>query len=82
MLSSSVWIRGRLIMTLSSDELKTRWVYEQDDGRIAIVIPFDENLTLDEIKAKSVPDGKISYTVTADDIPTDRTFRDAWTYTP
>jgi len=82
MLSSSVWIRGRLTMTLSSDELKTRWVYDQDDGRIAIVIPFDENLTLDEIKAKSVPDGKTAYTVTADDIPTDKTFRDAWTYTP
>ncbi len=82
MLSSSIWIRGRLTLTLSSDELKTRWVYEQDDGRIAIVIPFDENLTLDEIKAKSVPSGKTAYTVTANDIPTDKTFRDAWTYTP
>ena len=69
-------------MALSNDELKTRYVYEQDDGRIAIVIPIDENCTLDEIKAGAVSDGKTVYTVTADDIPTDRTFRDAWTYTP
>ena len=67
---------------LNETELKTRYIYEQDDGRIAIVIPVDETRTLDEIKKKSVPDGKTVYTVTADDIPTDRTFRDAWTYTP
>ena len=69
-------------MTLTTDELKTRWIYEQDDGRISIVIPVDKNLTLDEIKSKSIPDGKTSYTVTSDDVPTDRSFRDAWTYTP
>ena len=67
---------------LNETELKTRYVYEQDDGRIAIVIPVDETRTLDEIITKAVPDGKPAYTVTADDIPTDRTFRDAWTYTP
>lgn len=67
---------------LNETELKTRYIYEQDDGRIAIVIPVDETRTLDEIKTKAVPDGKTAYTVTADDIPTDRTFRDAWTYTP
>tara|TARA_Y100001963_G_scaffold86259_1_gene119277 strand:- start:468 stop:677 length:210 start_codon:yes stop_codon:yes gene_type:complete len=69
-------------MTLTTDELKTRWIYEQDDGRISIVIPVDKNLTLDEIKSKSIPDGKTAYTVTSDDVPTDRSFRDAWTYTP
>ena len=69
-------------MTLTTDELKTRWIYEQDDGRISIVIPVDKNLTLDEIKSKAIPDGKTAYTVTSDDVPTDRSFRDAWTYTP
>ena len=67
---------------LTDTELKTRWVFEQDDGRISIVIPADKNLTLDEIKAKTIPSGKTAYTVNADDIPTDRTFRNAWTYTP
>jgi len=67
---------------LNETELKTRYIYEQDDGRISIVIPIDENSTLEKIKARAVPEGKTVYTVTADDIPTDRTFRDAWTYTP
>ena len=67
---------------LNETELKTRYIYEQDDGRIAIVYPVDETRTLDEIKTKAVPNGKTVYTVTSDDIPTDKTFRDAWTYTP
>ena len=67
---------------LTETELKTRFIYEQDDGRIAIVVPVDKTLSLDQIKIKSEPNGKTAYTVTADDIPTDRTFRDAWTYTP
>ena len=67
---------------LNETELKTRYIYEQDDGRIAIVYPVDATRTLDEIKTKAVPNGKTVYTVTSDDIPTDKSFRDAWTYTP
>ena len=70
-------------MTLTNDELKTRWVYDNDKGGISIVIPADAELTLDEIKTKSIPTGiSTVHTITVDDIPTDRTFRDAWTYTP
>ena len=59
-----------------------RFIYENDDGSIAIVIPADNtSLTLDEIKAKDCPSGKTVYTVDKSDIPTDRSFRDAWTYT-
>ena len=58
-----------------------RFIYTRDDGGIAIVCPADNcELTLDEIKAKDCPSGKTVYTVNQTDIPTDRSFRDAWTY--
>ena len=60
----------------------TRFVYTNDDGSISIVCPADStDLTLDQIKAKDCPSGKTVYTVNKSAIPTDRSFRDAWTYT-
>ncbi len=60
----------------------TRFLYTDDDGNLIIVIPADNtNLTLEQIKAKSCPTGKTVYTVDKSAIPTDRSFRDAWTYT-
>tara|TARA_B100000282_G_scaffold220125_1_gene163414 strand:+ start:2573 stop:2773 length:201 start_codon:yes stop_codon:yes gene_type:complete len=59
-----------------------RFIYTNDDGTISIVCPADNTeLTLDQIKAKDCPNGKTVYTVDKSDIPSDRTFRDAWTYT-
>ena len=59
-----------------------RFIYENDDGSISIVCPSDNcGLTLDEIKAKDCPSGKTVYTVDKSAVPTDRSFRDAWTYT-
>ena len=59
-----------------------RFIYTADDGTLCIVIPSDNTpLTLDEIKAKDCPSGKTVYTVNKSEIPTDRSFRDAWTYT-
>ena len=61
----------------------TRFVYTNDDGSISIVCPADStDLTLDQIKAKDCPSGKTVYTVNKSEIPTDRSFRNAWTYTP
>ena len=58
------------------------FIYANDDGSINIVTPADNtDLTLEQIKAKDCPSGKTVYTVNNSDIPTDRTFRDAWTYT-
>jgi hypothetical protein len=58
-----------------------RFIYTDDDGNLCIVIPSDNTrLTLDEIKAKDCPSGKTVYTVDKSAIPTDRSFRDAWTY--
>ena len=59
-----------------------RFIYENDDGSISIVCPADNtDLTLDQIKSKDCPSGKTVYTVDKSAIPTDRSFRDAWTYT-
>jgi hypothetical protein len=61
----------------------TRFLYTDDDGNLCIVIPADNcGLTLDQIKAKDCPSGKTVYTVNKSEIPTDRSFRNAWTYTP
>ena len=58
-------------------------VYIDDDGNVAILTPTDNcGLTVEEIQAKDVPAGKTSYIIDASDIPTDKDFRDAWTYTP
>nr|BAR31814.1 hypothetical protein [uncultured Mediterranean phage uvMED] len=58
-----------------------RFIYTRDDGGLTIVTPADNsNLTLEEIKAKSCPSGKTIYTVDKSVIPTDRSFRNAWTY--
>ena len=59
-----------------------RFVYTRDDGGISILCPSDNcGLTLDQIKDKDCPSGKTVYTVNKSAIPTDRSFRDAWTYT-
>tara|TARA_Y100000401_G_scaffold61660_1_gene48903 strand:+ start:619 stop:819 length:201 start_codon:yes stop_codon:yes gene_type:complete len=60
----------------------TRFIYIRDDGGVSVVIPQDKtDLTLEEIKAKACPSDRSVYTVDKSAIPTDRSFRDAWTYT-
>lgn len=59
-----------------------RFIYTRDDGGISIVIPADDcGLSLNEIKAKDCPSDRTVYTVDKSEIPTDRSFRNAWTYT-
>ena len=59
-----------------------RFIYTRDDGGITIVVPADKTeKTLDEIKAKCCPSDRTVYTVDKSVIPTDRSFRNAWTYT-
>ena len=60
-----------------------RILYTDDYGNLCIVIPTDQtSLTVEQIQAKDVPTGKTSYIVDTTDVPTDRSFRNAWTYTP
>jgi len=60
-----------------------RIIYSNADGSIAIITPADNcDLTVEQIQAKDVPSGKTSYIVDKSVVPTDRSFRNAWTYTP
>ena len=61
-----------------------RIIYPNDDGGVSILIPTEEYLaehTIEELAAKDVPAGKEYKIVDVEDIPTDRTFRNAWEYT-
>ena len=61
--------------------MNQRIIYTNDDGGVSILIPTPECLaerTIEEIAAKDVPAGKPYKIITTDDIPTDRTFRNAW----
>lgn len=57
-------------------------IYKNQDGGISIVHPTVEALsimTIKEIALKDVPRG-LAFAIVEDDfIPSDRTFRDAWT---
>ena len=65
-----------------SDTTK-RIVYQNADGGVSIIVPAEKcDLTIDEIRSKDVPSGITSYIVDTSTIPTDRSFRNAWTYTP
>jgi hypothetical protein len=57
-----------------------RIVYTADDGTLAIIVPADCGLTIEQIAAKDVPTGKEYHIVNVSDIPSDRTFRNAWTW--
>ena len=60
-----------------------RIIYPTDDGGVAVIIPapeFLETHTIEELAAKDVPDGKAYQIIDEADIPSDRTFRNAWEY--
>ncbi len=60
--------------------MNSRIIYPTDDG-VAIIVPAPEcGLTIEEIAAKDVPEGKSFKIVDVVDIPSDRTFRNAWEY--
>lgn len=70
-----------------------RVIYPTDDGGVAVIVPADCGLTIEEIAAKDVPpvvvmqDGVVVSStprpfeiVDVADIPSDRTFRGAWSW--
>ena len=61
--------------------MNKRIIYPTPDGGVAIIVPApDCGLTIEEIARKDVPAGADFRIVDADDVPTDRTFRNAWEY--
>jgi len=61
--------------------MNQRIIYPNDDDGVSIIVPAPEcGLTIEEIAAKDVPFGKPYKIVDASEIPSDRTFRNAWEY--
>ena len=59
-----------------------RIIFPNDDGGVSIMIPSDNcGLSVEEIARKDVPTGKAYQIVDVADVPSDRSFRNAWTYT-
>ena len=61
-----------------TDQTK-RIIYPTDDGGVAVIVPADCGLTVEQIAAKDVPTGKPFKIVDASEVPSDRTWRNAWT---
>ena len=60
--------------------MNKRIIYPTDEG-VAVIVPAPEcGLTIEEIAAKDVPAGKPFQIVDVSEVPSDRTFRGAWTW--
>ena len=59
--------------------MNQRIIYKTDAGGVAVLIPADCGLTIEQIAAKDVPTGKAYKIVDVSEIPTDRQWRDEWT---
>jgi len=57
----------------------SRIIYPNDEGGVAVIVPAP-GATLEDV-LKAVPAGKPYKIVDVADVPSDRTFRDAWEYT-
>jgi len=56
-----------------------RIIYPTDEGGVAVIVPAPEcELTIEQIAQKDVPAGKPYQILDVADIPSDRTFRNAW----
>lgn len=60
--------------------MNSRIIYPTDDGGVAVIVPADCGLTIEEIAAKDVPAGKPFEIVDVSEVPSDRTFRGAWSW--
>jgi hypothetical protein len=59
--------------------MNSRIIYPTDDG-VAVIVPADCGLSIEEIAAKDVPAGKPFQIVDVSEVPSDRTFRGAWSW--
>jgi len=66
--------------------MNQRIIYPTDNGGVAIIVPAPEWLaqegnTVELLAIKDVPEGKPYKIIDTADVPSDRTFRNAWEYT-
>ena len=60
-----------------------RIIYPTDDGGVAVIVPSAEYLethTIEELAVKDVPAEKAYQIIDESDVPSNRTFRNAWEY--
>ncbi len=60
-----------------------RIIYKNPDNSVSIIVPSDEALqfmTIEQIAKKDVPANTPYKIVDVSEIPSDRTFRNAWEY--
>jgi hypothetical protein len=60
-----------------------RIIYKNPDNSVSIIVPSDEalqSMTIEQIALKDVPANTPYKIVDVSEIPTDRTFRNAWEY--
>tara|TARA_R100000951_G_C2521222_1_gene143468 strand:+ start:222 stop:410 length:189 start_codon:yes stop_codon:yes gene_type:complete len=61
--------------------MSERIIYETEEGGVAVIVPAPEcDLTIEEIAAKDVPEGVSYHIVDVSEVPSDRTFRGAWSW--
>ena len=59
-----------------------RIIFPNDEGGVSVIVPSDNcGLSVEAIARKDVPAGKAYQIVDVADVPNDRSFRNAWTYT-
>jgi len=56
-----------------------RIIYQNDNGGVSVITPAPNcGLTIEQIAKKDVPTGKPYKIVDGSEVPSDRTFRNAW----
>lgn len=61
--------------------MNIRIIYPQKQGGVSVIVPSPNwQGTIEELAAKDVPAGAPYKIVDASEIPSDRTFRNAWEY--
>lgn len=63
--------------------MNQRIIYPTDEGGVAVIVPspnFVAKHGIEAVAAKDVPIGKPYKIVNVSEVPSDRTFRDAWEY--
>jgi hypothetical protein len=56
-----------------------RIIFPNDEGGVSIIVPSPSVQSIDQI-IKDVPEGKPYQIIDINDVPSDRTYRNAWTY--
>jgi hypothetical protein len=78
-----IFLNFVLPSSAKKDKTMKRVIYKTPDGGVAVLVPSPDYLqdhTIEELAAKDVPANTPFEIVDTTDIPTDRTFRGAWTW--